>query len=74
MLAGYRPFSKEDLKNRNGALGHVLGIGTYQTGQKYTYFFGSGWSKGDIKDLDNWENYLKDFSTRVYSPLTINIK
>lgn len=74
MFAGYRPFSKEDIKNRNGALGHVLGIGTYQTGQKYTYFFGSGWSKGDIKDLDNWEHYLKNFSTRVHAPLTINIK
>lgn len=74
LFAGYKPFGESDLKNRNGAIGHVLGIGTYIPGQKYSYFFGSGWSKGGVRDLDSWEAYLKDFLIKSKTPLTINIQ
>lgn len=68
---GYKAFSEDDLKNRNGALGHVLGISTYKPGETFVYYFGSGWSKGGIKDLDQWEAYLKDFLYKKSNPLII---
>lgn len=71
---GFKPFSADEIKCRNGALGHVLAVGTYSPGQKYTYYFGSGWSKGGIKDSDNWEGYLKEFLKKQTFPSTIKIK
>lgn len=68
---GYKAFSEDELKNRNGALGHVLGTSTYKPGQKFVYYFGSGWSKGGIKSLDQWESYLKDFLYKTSNPLII---
>lgn len=46
---------------RGAAIGHVLGYTTYEPGTTLTYWFGAGWSKADIADLDTWENLLKAF-------------
>ena len=36
------------------AVGHVLGYSTYHPGSTFTYYFGSGWSKAGIENLDEW--------------------
>ena len=46
---GVRWFDDAEKKKRPGALGHVLGYGTYYPGTAYTYYWGSGWSKSGIR-------------------------
>lgn len=41
------------------AIGHVLGYSTYTPGTTFTYWFGSGWSKAGISDLDEWIKLIK---------------
>lgn len=48
--AGFEPFDKP----RGAAIGHVIGRSTYYPGTTFTYWFGSGWSKAGIKDLNEW--------------------
>lgn len=39
--------------------GHLLCIGNYQPGETFTYYMGSGWSKGDCPSLSAMEKELK---------------
>lgn len=57
-----------------GALGHVLGISTYTPETTYTYYWGSGWSKGGIAGMDAWKQYLKEYACKVNHPLQVTIK
>lgn len=46
------------------ALGHVLGISTYEPGNDFVYYWGSGWSKYGFEKAEDWTNYLKDYAER----------
>ena len=39
---------------KGSAIGHVLGHSTYTPGSTFTYYFGSGWSKAGIANLEEW--------------------
>lgn len=67
-------FDKAEQSQRPGALGHVLGISTYHPGTTYVYYWGSGWSKGDMPSMEAWEACLKDFAKRLRNPLKVEIK
>lgn len=67
----YKPFDTDELAERNGASGHLLGVFDYA--DTCRYWFGSGWSKGGIKNMDAWETYLAHFAERLRSPLTVTI-
>lgn len=41
------------------ALGHSLCVKTVRSGEKFTYRFGSCWSKAGIKDSEAWFNLVK---------------
>lgn len=71
--AGVQWFGKDELPQRPGALGHVLGISTYRPGSTFVYYWGSGWSKGDMPDMPAWETCLKDFALRLHAPLQVSI-
>ena len=44
---------------KGSAIGHVLGYGTYRPGETFTYWFGSGWSKAGIQNLDEWIQLIR---------------
>ena len=69
-FAGVKLFDKE----RSGAVGHVLGISEYEPGSTYTYYWGSGWSKGGVESAQKWNEYLEAFSRSMRQPLIIEIK
>lgn len=52
------------------AIGHVIADFAAPT---FTYYWGSGWSKGGIKDSEAWTAYLRDFSTRLQEPLKVEV-
>lgn len=72
--AGAVYFSPEEKKARGGAEGHVLSVGTYKPGKSYTYYWGSGWSKGGMPSLSHWQTYLQRFVLNARRPLKITVK
>lgn len=58
---GFERFGFEAFEEPKGAaIGHVLGYSTYYPGKTFTYWFGSGWSKAGIRDLDEWITLIKN--------------
>lgn len=64
-------FDEKEQKEHAGALGHLLGGSTYHPGSSYIYYWGSGWSKAGISNMENWETYLKEYARKLEYPLRI---
>lgn len=58
----------------NGNAGHALGIITYQPKEKYTYYFGSAWSKNDVRSFNEWKLRSTEYLDALHSPLTVSVK
>lgn len=59
---------------RNGAAGHAVGIVRgYENQQRYTYYFGSAWSKNDVRNFDEWLLRINGFLDALHSPLEAKI-
>lgn len=56
-----------------GAIGHVMGINTYQPGDEFEYYWGSAWSKCGFDD-EKWNSYLGEYAMKVRNPLTVTVK
>ncbi len=56
------------------AIGHIIAPVDYENGKTFTYYWGSGWSKGGMPDTDTWNAYLKTFSESLKSPLKVTVK
>lgn len=56
------------------AVAHLLAKGPYTPGSEYTYWWGSGWSKGFMPDWQSWTDYLASFRERLDSPLKTTVK
>ena len=60
---------------RNGAAGHAVGIlRNYENANRYTYYFGSAWSKNDVRNLDEWVLRINSFLDGLHSPLEATIQ
>ncbi len=57
----------------SGAIGHVLGINTYQPGDEFEYYWGSAWSKCGFDD-ERWNSYLEEYAMKVRNPLIVAVK
>ena len=68
-----RWFDDAEKKKRPGALGHVLGYGTYYPGTAYTYYWGSGWSKSNMRDMNAWKNYLQEYAEKIKHPVLVEV-
>ena len=60
---------------KNGIAGHAVGIQkALKSGQKYTYYFGSAWSKNDVRTFDEWILRINGFLDALHSPLEVAVK
>ncbi len=59
-------------KPAGDALGHVLA--TYEPGNDFVYYWGSGWSKYGFEKAEDWTNYLKDYAEKVRNPLVVTVQ
>ena len=60
---------------RNGAAGHAVGIfKNYHNAERYTYFFGSAWSKNDCRNFEEWILRINGFLDALHSPLETEIR
>lgn len=58
-----------------GNAGHALGIvKNHKGGDKYTYYFGSAWSKYDCRSMEEWQVRVKSALNGLRNPLTVEIK
>ena len=55
-----------------GYAGHAVGITTLQPGQRYTYYFGSAWSKNDVRTFDEWKLRAAGTLNALSQPLVVN--
>ena len=53
---------------------HVLGIVDNYDGRHYTYYFGSAWSKYDVRTSEEWQHRVKWFLRSLETPLLVTIK
>jgi hypothetical protein len=66
----YQPFA-ETVAN---AVGQLLLYNTYQPGESYTYYWGSGWTKGGVANIDAWNKILETEKAKLSSPLQVTVK
>ncbi len=66
----YVPFEKE----LADGVGQIQTFSTYYPNSEYTYYWGSGWSKGGVKGMDAWTQYLSNFYDRLQSPLKVTVE
>ncbi|MCD8079099.1 MAG: DUF4861 domain-containing protein [Bacteroides sp.] len=69
-------FSAKEKKEERGnaAEGHLLAISDYQPGGVYTYYWGGAWNRAQIKELEDWNQYVSEFAQKVRNPLSVTIK
>lgn len=71
--AGAVYFSDEE-KNERKANGHILAVSDYEPGDKYTYYFGGGWSKWGFNTPEDWFAYIGQYAEKVNNPLQITVR
>ncbi|MCD8318587.1 MAG: DUF4861 domain-containing protein, partial [Paraprevotella sp.] len=65
----YMPKDKEEAD----AVGHVVGICSYEPNDTLTYYFGSAWSKYDVPTLGVWEEDIARYARQLQTPLTVTV-
>lgn len=58
----------------NGNAGHGVGVITYQPGEKYSYYFGSAWSKNDVRTMSEWFLRAAECLDALRSPLKVTVE
>jgi len=58
----------------NGNAGHAVGVKCLKPGEKYTYYFGSAWSKNDVRTFREWNLRIDEFLDALYRPLQISME
>lgn len=58
----------------NGNAGHGVGVITYQPGEKYSYYFGSAWSKNDVRTMSEWILRATESLDALRSPLKVTVE
>lgn len=59
----------------NGIEGHALGVlKSIAPNEKYTYYFGSAWSKHDVRTQQEWQLRIDEFMSAVALPLKVTVE
>lgn len=59
LLGVYFPAGIREACERDG---HILGVTDYTPGDTLEYYWGFAWDKTDIKNMEEWRQYLESFS------------
>jgi len=62
-------------KPHDGSEGHLLGIyNNYINAQPFTYYFGSAWSKHDVRTMKEWQERIEWTLRSIREPLSVKIE
>ena len=53
---------------------HILAIAPYKKGEKFTYYFGGGWSQWGFPTDEAWFEYVAAFAAKLKNPLKVIIE
>lgn len=67
-------FLSTDQDIQNGNPGHLVGVKENTLGQPFTYYFGSAWSKNDVRTFDEWKLRSEQTLDALHSPLKASIE
>lgn len=59
---------------RGGSEGHAIGVVDGYQGQPYTYYFGSAWSRYDVRTQAEWQERIGWTLRSICQPLTVEVK
>lgn len=57
-----------------GYAGHAVGLHRLNPGERYTYYFGSAWSKNDVRTFGEWNLRINEFLNSLYRPLRVEVE
>ncbi len=57
-----------------GIAGHLIGHRTIKPNEKFTYYFGSAWSKYDVRNFNEWQTRINTFIDAINMPLIVEVK
>jgi hypothetical protein len=57
----------------NGNAGHAVGVKSIKGGERFTYYFGSAWSKNDVRTFREWNLRIDEFLNAIHRPLEVEI-
>ncbi len=57
-----------------GNEGHALGIASNYKGERYTYYFGSAWSKYDVRTMGEWQQRIEWTLRQLRHPLKVTVR
>ena len=52
---------------------HLLAIAPYKKGERFTYYFGGGWSQWGFPTDEAWFDYVAAFAAKLKNPLKVTI-
>lgn len=58
----------------NGVAGHAVGITEYKPGEKFVYYFGSAWSKNDVRTFNEWMLRAAETMNALSEPLKVTVE
>lgn len=70
----YTRFLSTKQDRQNGNAGHLVGVKENTLGQPFTYYFGSAWSKNDVRTFDEWKLRSEQTLDALHSPLKASIE
>lgn len=69
----YTRFLSTDQDIQNGNPGHLVGVKENTLGQPFTYYFGSAWSKNDVRTFDEWKLRSEQTLDALHAPMNVTI-
>ena len=67
----YTRYLYTEQDRQNGNAGHIIGVKSYTPGTRFTYYFGSAWSKNDVRTFDEWKLRSEQTIDAIHSPMKV---
>ena len=69
----YTRYLYTEQDRQNGNAGHVIGVKSYTPGTRFTYYFGSAWSKNDVRTMDEWKLRSEQTLDALQTPMKVSL-
>ncbi|MBR3399511.1 MAG: DUF4861 domain-containing protein [Prevotella sp.] len=69
----YTRYLYTEQDRQNGNAGHIIGVKSYTPGTRFTYYFGSAWSKNDVRTFDEWKLRSEQTIDALHAPMNVTI-
>lgn len=70
----YTRYLYTEQDRQNGNAGHVIGVKSYTPGTRFTYYFGSAWSKNDVRTMDEWKLRSEQAFDALQAPMKVMLR